>query len=97
MPLAAAGTGLLPSTHDESGVITLTGVEVTATATFNLPYANTPGNVGGYTYEFSIARTDSVNAVPAIILTATATNQLAWTILDTFAGSISWRTKLAGT
>jgi hypothetical protein len=80
-----------PATHaNENGVITLTGVESSVTATFNAPFSNTPGNVGGYRYGYTIARTDSVLGVPATLLTVTATDHMTITIIDQFAGTISW-------
>jgi hypothetical protein len=81
-----------PAAHPpEGGVIVLTGVEAAAAAVFAIPFGDVPGNVGGYRFEWSIARTDGVAGVPSIVLSSCTTLGMGWTIIDQFAGYISWR------
>lgn len=90
-PLATSTPGALPTRHVETGNIQLVGTETTVDAIFAAVFPSSPPTAGAYRFSYSIARSDGVPGVPAIMATVLATDRITFAIIDQFAGVISWR------
>jgi hypothetical protein len=93
--LGAAATSLtLATTHDERGFVAVNSGDTSKTITFATPFAAAAPSVGGYVFEYSIARTDGVVGMPATIAGTPGLANITINIIDDFQGVIFWKAQV---
>jgi len=81
----------LATAHAESGFVQVNSGDTSKTITFSTPFAAAPPSVGGYSFTYSIMRTDGNVGAPSTTAGTPSTTGITITINDSFQGVICWR------